>query len=309
MLDEQPAFAEYEAGNLDAAAVPSADLDRVKADPVLSAELIVAPNLCSYYYGFNTKAPVVDDVRIRRALSLAVDRQSLIDNVLKGGQIPAQWFSRPGLAGAPTLESHPDLGVKFDPAAGKALVDEYAAEKGIAVDQIDLSLMFNTSSGHQRIAEAIQQMWKDNLGLNVKLVNQEWAVYLETVKSTETPQIWRMGWCPDYADANNFIKEVFDVNGSSNPAKDGEPYGGINWKDEAFSAKLLEAARELDPAKRVELYAEAEQMLVWDEAAIIPIYWYSRNTVTKPYVTRTFGSAGQEAIEKWDIDMAAKLGQ
>lgn len=309
MLDEQPAFAEYEAGNLDAAAVPSADLDRVKSDPVLSAELVIAPNLCSYYFGFNTKAPVVDDVRVRRALSLAVDRQSLIDNVLKGGQIPAQWFSRPGLAGAPTLESHPDLGVKFDPAAGKALIDEYVAEKGTTADQLDITLVINTSSGHQRIAEAIQQMWKDNLGLNVKIVNQEWAVFLETVKSTETPQIWRMGWCPDYADANNFIKEVFDVNGSSNPAKDGEPYGGINWKDEAFSAKLLEAAREQDPAKRVELYAEAEQMLVWDEAAIIPIYWYTRNTVTKPYVTRTFGSAGQEAIEKWDIDMAAKLGQ
>lgn len=309
MLDAEPAFAEYEAGNLDAAAVPSTQLDRVKTDPTLSAELVVAPDLCSYYYGFNTQAPVVDDVRVRRALSMAVDRQSLIDNVLKGGQIPAQWFSRPGLAGAPTLESHPDLGVKFNKEEANKVLDEYLAEKGITRADLDLTLMFNTSSGHQKIAEAIQAMWKDNLGVDVKLVNQEWKVYLETVKSADTPQIWRMGWCPDYADANNFIREVFSLNGSSNPADPADPtkpIGGINWLNEDFEAKVREAARELDPVKRVELYAEAEQMLVWEGAAIIPIYWYSRNTTTKPYVTRTFGSGGQESIDKWDIDMTAK---
>ena len=309
MLDAEPAFAEYEAGNLDAAAVPSTQLDRVKTDPTLSAELVVAPDLCSYYYGFNTQAPVVDDVRVRRALSLAVDRQSLIDNVLKGGQVPAQWFSRPGLAGAPTLESHPDLGVKFNKEEANKVLDEYLAEKGITRADLDLTLMFNTSSGHQKIAEAIQAMWKDNLGVDVKLVNQEWKVYLETVKSADTPQIWRMGWCPDYADANNFIREVFSLNGSSNPADPADPtkpIGGINWLNEDFEAKVREAARELDPVKRVELYAEAEQMLVWEGAAIIPIYWYSRNTTTKPYVTRTFGSGGQESIDKWDIDMTAK---
>ncbi|HNZ00615.1 MAG TPA: peptide ABC transporter substrate-binding protein [Anaerolineaceae bacterium] len=309
MLDAEPAFAEYEAGNLDAAAVPSTQLDRVKTDPTLSAELVVAPDLCSYYYGFNTQAPVVDDVRVRRALSMAVDRQSLIDNVLKGGQVPAQWFSRPGLAGAPTLESHPDLGVKFNKEEANKVLDEYLAEKGITRADLDLTLMFNTSSGHQKIAEAIQAMWKDNLGVDVKLVNQEWKVYLETVKSADTPQIWRMGWCPDYADANNFIREVFSLNGSSNPADPADPtkpIGGINWLNEDFEAKVREAARELDPVKRVELYAEAEQMLVWEGAAIIPIYWYSRNTTTKPYVTRTFGSGGQESIDKWDIDMTAK---
>ncbi len=103
MLDASPAMAEYESGNIESVAVPLADMDRVKADPELSAQLVVAPNFCTYYYGFNTTAPVVDDVRVRRALSMAIDRQSLIDNVLKGGQEPAQWFSRPGLAGAPTM--------------------------------------------------------------------------------------------------------------------------------------------------------------------------------------------------------------
>ena len=299
MLDEAPAFAEYEAGNLDAAGVPLADIDRVKADPVLSKELVIAPVLCTYYYGFNTKAPVVDDVRVRRALSMAIDRQSLIDNVLKGGQEPAQWFSRPGLAGAPTMETHPDLGVKYNPEEAKKLLDEYLQEKGLTADQLDLTLMFNTASGHQQIAEAIQQMWKDTLGINVKLANQEWKVYLQTIRDPEaTPQIWRLGWCQDYPDANNFVREVFSKGGSANPREG----GGVNWENPKFEELVVQAAREQDPAKRVELYAQAEQILVWEDAVIAPIYWYTRVTVTKPYVQRTFSVlGGLEHIEKWDI--------
>lgn len=303
MLDEQAAFAEYEAGNLDAAGVPLADIDRVKADPVLSKELVIAPNLCTYYYGFNTTAPVVSDVRVRRALSMAIDRQGLIDNVLKGGQEPAQWFSRPGLAGAPTMADHPDLGVKYNPEEAKKQLDEYLAEVGQTADQLDLTLMFNTSSGHQKIAEAIQQMWKDVLGVNVKLVNQEWAVYLDTIKGKDTPQIWRLGWCLDYPDANNFIREVFAVNGSSNPVdKDGNPAGGVMWKNDKFEEIVKQAAAESDPAKRLDLYAQAEQILVYEDAVIAPIYWYTRVSVTKPYVTRTFSVGGHELYYKWDIN-------
>ncbi|MHB8779614.1 MAG: peptide ABC transporter substrate-binding protein [Anaerolineales bacterium] len=301
MLDDAVAFADYEAGNLDASAVPGADLDRVKADPVLSAELVIAPVMCTYYYGFNTTAPVVSDVRVRRALSMAIDRQALIDNVLKGGQEPAQWFSRPGLAGSPTMADHPDLGVKSDAEAAKAELQSYLDETGQTADQLDLTLMFNTSSGHQRIAEAVQQMWADTLGVNVKLVNQEWAVYLATIKGANTPQIFRLGWCLDYPDANNFIRENFDANGSSNPYTDGKPSGGVFYNNPDFFAGLAAAATESDPAKRVEMYAALEQTLVYDDAVIAPIYWYSRNTVTKPYVVRTFGVGGQEALEKWDI--------
>ncbi len=303
MLDETAAFSEYEAGNMDAAAVPLADIDRVKSDPTLSKEFVQAPNLCTYYYGFNTTASGVDDVRVRRALSMAVDRQSLIDNVTKGGQEPAQWFSRPGLAGAPTMDTHPDLGVKYNVAEAKKLLDEYLAEKGTTADKLDLTLVFNTSSGHQKIAEAIQQMWKDNLGLDVKIQNQEWAVYLETIKGAATPQIWRLGWCLDYPDANNFVREVAGSNGSSNPTdKSGNPSGGFFWKNDKFEELIAQAATETDPAKRLDLYAQAEQILVWEDAVMIPIYWYTRVTVTKPYVVRTFSVGGHEIYYKWDIN-------
>lgn len=302
MLDEPAQLAEYEAGNADmVSSPPLSDLDRIKADPTLSKELSVSPQFCTYYYGFNTKAPIVDDARVRRALSMAVDRQSLIDNVTKGGQEPAQWFARPGLAGSPTMADHPDLGIKYDPEAAKAELQSYLDEKGVTADSLDLSLMYNTSTGHQAIAEAIQQMWKDVLGVNVKLVNQEFRVYLDTVQSRDTPQIWRLGWCLDYPDANNFDRENNAVGGSQNPAENGEPYGGFNWKNEEYERLVLEAAKETDPAKRVELYAQAEQIAIVDDVIMIPLYWYTNLDLTKPYVVRTYSSDGKESFEKWDI--------
>jgi oligopeptide transport system substrate-binding protein len=299
MLDEGPQFAAYEAGDADTSVVPSTEIDRVKADPTLSKELNIAPVMCTYYYGFNTKAKFVDDVRVRLALSEAVDRQSLIDNVTKGGQQPAQWFDRPGLGGSPTMKDHPDLGVKYNPADAKAQLDAYLKEKNLTVDKLDLTLMFNTSSGHQKIAEAIQQMWKANLGVTVKLVNQEWKVYLNTIRDpVATPQIWRLGWCQDYPDANNFDREAVGFGSSANPAGG----GGLNWKNPTYEGLLDQAAKETDPTKRVDLYAQAESILVKTDAVLIPIYWYTGVGVTKPNVARTYSVlGGLEHFEKWDI--------
>jgi oligopeptide transport system substrate-binding protein len=291
-LDAIPSFAEYEAGNLDVSAVPLDDLDRVKADPVLSEELTINPVQCTYYYGFNTLKEHVSDVRVRRALSHAVDRQSLIDNVTKGGQEPAQWFSRPGLFGAPTMESHPDAGIKYDTEAAQAELQSYLDETGLTAADLDLTLMFNTSSGHQKIAEAIQQMWKDTLGVDVQLSNQEWKVYLKTIQE-DAPQIWRLGWCSDYAHANNFIKEVFGTGGHEESA--------TNINSEEMDELLAQAAFVADPAEAADLYAQAETIMVYDIAEIIPIYFYTGVGVTKPYVDRTFGVGGQQYFEKWDI--------
>jgi len=301
MLDEAPAMAEFEAGNLDSVGVPTGDMERVKADPKLSKLLVSAPSLCTYYYGFNTKAKFVENVNLRRALSYAVDRQKLIDTVLKGGQEPAQWFGRPGVAAAPTMKTHPNLGVKFDVAKAKEYLAAALKELNTTADKLDITLMFNTSSGHQRIAEFIQQQWKDNLGITVKLTNQEWKVYLQTLETENTPQIWRLGWCMDYPDENNFVREVFALGGNANPEKDGKPYAGVNWKNDKFEDLVKKAAVEMDPAKRLDLYAQAEQILVVDDAVIIPLYWYTRNTLTQPYVKRTFSVAGHEIYYNWEI--------
>lgn len=308
-IDTPEALAEYEAGNLDTSGVDLDNLDRVKADAALSKQLVVAPNFCSYYYGFNTKKAPMDDARVRRAFSMAIDRKSLVDNVLKGGQIPAQWVENPGLNGAPTLEKYPDGGIKYDPETAKKLLAEYLAEKGTTADKLDVTLMFNTSAGHQKIAEAIQLMWKETLGVNVKLLNQEWKVHLAQMDGPDATQIFRTGWCLDYPDANNFTKDLIAIGGSSNqtaPGAKGVPYGGIQWLNPAYEQLIADAAKELDPAKRMDLYAQAGKIAYYDDAVVAPIYWYSRNTVTKPYVTRTFSTGGHEHFEKWDIDMEAK---
>jgi oligopeptide transport system substrate-binding protein len=162
--------------------------------------------------------------------------------------------------------------------------------------------MFNTHSGHQKICEAVQQMWKDNLGINVKLTNQEFRVYLQTLLTKDAPQVWHAGWNLDYPDANNFTREVFAVGGSRNPAEKGMPVGGVQWKNDKFEELVKKAAVEMDPAKRVELYAQAEQILVYDDAVIIPIYWYTNVQMTQPWIKRTFSvQSPSERYEKWEV--------
>ena len=298
-LEASGELAEYEAGNLDVAAVPLSDIERVKADPVLSQEFRIAPVLCTYFYGFNTQAEFTDDVRVRRALSMALDRQSLVDNVTRGGQEPAQWFARPGLVAAPTMADHPDLGIAYDPEAAVAELQGYLDEKGLTADQLDITLMFNTSAGHQAIAEAIQQMWASTLGVNAQLTNQEFAVFLDTILDpVATPQVYRLGWCVDYPDANNFTREVFAAGGSQNPNSP-DP-GGIGWFNQEFEDLVRQAAAERDPAVRVELYAQAEEILVDTDAAIIPIYWYTSVGLTKPYITRSYAVTGHNDFTIWD---------
>lgn len=290
-LDTSPAFSEYEAGSMDYVGVPLTELDRVKADPALGKELFLGPNFCTYYYGYNvTKAPF-DDARVRRAFSMAFDRQDLVDNVTKGGQIPARWFSRPGLAAAPTPEDSPELGINFDPAGAKAELDAYLKEKGLTIDQLPpITLMVNQVEGHIKIAEAAQAMWKENLGVEVQLTTQEWKVFLETLNE-DPPQIWRLGWCLDYADADNFLKGVFRSNSGNNHTM---------WKSETYDALVDKAGAETDNVKRLDMYRQAEDLLVKTEAAIIPIYWYTTVSVTKPTVVRTYSLTGHEYYEKWD---------
>jgi len=213
IVEASTAFAMYENGELDTVALPGPEVDRVKADPVLSAEYYQAPRACTYYYGMvNNKAPF-DDVRVRKAFSMTVDKQSVIDNVLKGGQIPAGFFAPPGIFGRP--DDDMGIGLDYDIAAANAFLDEYLAEKGLTRETLEVTMMHNTSEGHANIAAAIQQMWLDNLGVQVSVENQEWGVYLDTIGNDtpleEMPHIFRLGWCADYADENNWVYEVFNA--------------------------------------------------------------------------------------------------
>lgn len=306
ILDSSAALAEFESGNLTGMSeVPTSELDRLKADPELSEALSIGEDMCTYYYGFNTTAQFVNDARVRRALSMAIDRQSLIDNVAKGGQIPAQWWTRPGLAAAPTLEEYPDLGIKYDPEGAKALIEAYMAEKGISdPSEIKIELMHNTSENHAKIAVAVQQMWKDTLGIGITISNQEWAVYLKTIRSENAPQVFRNGWCTGYPDAASFLNDGISSGSSLNPTVDSlpgsKPIGMVMWYNERFEDLIDEARLTLDVAERTNLYAEAEQILVYEDAALAPIYWYKSLQLSDPALNRTYSIlGGVENFYKW----------
>ncbi|MBN1148788.1 MAG: peptide ABC transporter substrate-binding protein, partial [Anaerolineales bacterium] len=175
-MEVSTAFAEFEAGNLDTSGIPAGDMDRVVNDPVYKEMIEQVYTLGTEFYSFQTQLPPTDDVRVRMALSLAIDRESLVANVVKTG-IPARYFTNPGVAGGPKPEQYQDLGVKYDPEKAKQLLDEYLAEKGTTADQLTLTLLFNTTESNKRVAEAIQAMWKETLGIEVQLLNQERKVF------------------------------------------------------------------------------------------------------------------------------------
>jgi len=155
--------------------------------------------------------------------------------------------------------------------------------------------MFNTSESHQGIAEFVQASWKEHLGVGVKLANQEWKVYLKTL-TEDAPQAFRLGWCADYPDENNWVLEVFHPTMSANEPKWSGPDA------DEFASLVEEAAAESDPAKRKELYFEAEKLLCVDSAVIAPIYYYTDPTTTKLYVERTFSKQpGKQEIWTWKV--------
>lgn len=293
-LDPQQQFAEYVAGTLDASSVPLEEVDRVKADATLSAEYKVGTNPCTYYIGFdNTEAPT-DNANLRRALSFAIDRVAIVENVTRGGQIAAQWFSRPGLDAAPTLELNPDLGVIHNPELAQEALALALEEMGYSdVSELgEIVLAYNDSSGHAAIVQAIQQMWTDTLGITAQLTPMDPSTYFSTV-SEEAPMAYRSGWCQDYSDANNFLYDVMYSRSSQNDT---------GFSNEAYDELVSQARTETDPEVRRDLYAQAEQILVADEAAVAPIYWYTTNELIKPYVEPTVSVTGNQAYFNWDVN-------
>lgn len=304
LTDASAAFANYEAGTIDVLeTVPLAEMDRIQADPVLSEELFIAPDYCTYYYGYNTIRAPMDNVHLRRAFSAAIDRQALIDNVLKGGQEPAQWFARPGLVAAPTMETHPDLGIGYDPEMAQAELALALEDLGLSdVSELPpLTLMHNESEAHARIAEAVQQMWVNELNIEVQITTQEWAVYLDALKEDDAPHIYRMGWCQDYPDASNFLLDVWGDGGSGTlRSKWNSTEKGTQQTE--FQSLIQEAMVLEDTAARLELYAQAEQILSYEDPPLANIYWYTTVQMTKPFVTRTYELYGQPAFEKWSFN-------
>ena len=222
-----------------------------------NSALTVSPILDTYFYRLNVTRPILNEAKVRRALSLAVDRQTLNDTVLRGQQRPAFSFTPPDCASGYTP---PALAVS-DPAGARALLAEagYPGGKNLP----PLEILINISGNHQIIAEAVQAMWRRELNLDVRIVSMEASAALEQ-RSRLAYQILRSDWVADFADPKAFL-EIFASDSEANHT---------GWKNKNYDALLAEADHTADPATRFALLQRAETILL-EESPLIPIYHLS----------------------------------
>ena len=219
--------------------------------------LKIDPYMGTYFYRINTKNETLSDVRVRKALAYSINRQLLVDKVTQCGQIPAYSFTPPGSNGY-----QPATEIPYDPVLAKQLLSEagYSSDNPFP----KLEILFNTNEGHRKVALAIQQMWQNELGIEVELVNQDWKVYLSREMVGDF-QISRAGWIGDYEDPNTFL-DLMRPNRGNNKT---------GWENMDFDALVEEANTINDQEKRYELLNEAEKILI-DNMPIIPLYTYVR---------------------------------
>ncbi len=281
------ALSMYESGSLDTVNVPPTDLDRVQADPVLSAEYYNGGSNILYYYIFNGLRAPFDDALVRQAFVAATDRGAIVSAITKGGEIPALTVTPPGSVGHVPNEA--GIGIPFDPERAKELLAEAGFENGEGLPTVTLA--FNSSEANSRIAQAVQQMWQSNLGVVVELQAVEGRAYSE-IAAEGAFNVWRMGWGMDYPDANNIHSEMF-TSAVGAPAI---------VKNAEYDSLIARAAVESDRTVRQELYEAAERILVQEEAAVLPIYWSAQNILTKPYLQRVLAPTYQPEFWKWSVD-------
>ena len=225
-----------------------------------------APYIGTYYYLLNINKPPLDDVRVRRALSMTVDRDRLSSTVLHGSNVPTYSITPPGTLGyqPPTLFGH-------DVEKARQLLAEAGYPNGEGWPGLELT--YNTSEAHLKIAVALQQMWKDALNIDVTLANQEWKVYLDSVDQMNF-QMARRGWIGDYVDPNNFL-DLFLCAGGNN---------STGFCDPIYDDMILQQApRAKTREERYAIFKAAETRLM-EQMPIIPIYTYTSNHLIHPSV-------------------------
>jgi oligopeptide transport system substrate-binding protein len=251
------AFEAGEVDALDAGGLPPDEIGRLKETP----EYEVYPALGTYYYGFNLEN--LPDLHERRALSLAIDRRTIVDNIAQADQVPSTGYSPNGLPGFDTFNPNSP----WTPENGDldAAKNELAQAKN---PKTDLTLFFNDSPGHKEIATAVQAQWKE-LGISTTLKQQEWAQFLEFLgpPPNSAVDVYRSGWIGDYVDAINFL-ELWTCDSGNNNS---------NYCDKEYDALVEQARSTQDDQARFEIYGQLEQKLVGQDGALpmTPIYWYT----------------------------------
>ena len=262
----------FEADEIDATVggLPPEELPRLKG----TAEYQQYPALGTYYYGLNVDN--IPDVNQRRAMALAIDRRSIIDNVAQADQLPASGMTPEGMPGFDDINPQSEW---LPETANIERAKELMAKVKNPVK--DVSLILNDAPGHREIAVAVQSMWRE-LGLNVDISQQEWAQYLEFLGPPPAKSVdaFRFGWIGDYVDAMNFL-ELWTCDSGNN---------STNYCDPAYD-RLVEKARTIsDDSRRYEIYGQLEDMLFGPDGAVpfVPIYWYTYVNLERGSIAKTF---------------------
>ena len=260
--DDVQGLTRWKAGEVDKTDIPAGQYPTLKAE--FGDEVYALPRLCNYYFTFNMSEngpEAFKDVRVRQALALALDRSVITDQVLQGGQFPAYNFTPAATAGFDTPDS--DL-ANMSQSDRDARALELMAEAGYGKggEPLKFEYLYNTSEAHEQIAIVASQMWKQKLGVEATLANQEWKVFLEN-RGAQNFEMARGAWCGDYNEASTFLDLLTTPSG---------------YNDGKFSSarvdELMTNAKSSQNANP--LYTEVEGILA-DEMPVVPVYHYSTN--------------------------------
>ncbi|WGU95205.1 peptide ABC transporter substrate-binding protein [Paenibacillus dendritiformis] len=271
----------YETGQIDYAGMPTGRVPNEQI-PILKEtkpdELNIKGIATTYYYLFNNQQEPFNNVNIRKALSRAIDRQLIVDKVTLGGELPAFGIVPPGITGLKDgfRNEHKDDYFTENIEEAKALLQKGLGELGLSA-MPEFTLAYNTDENHKKVAEAVADMWSKNLGVKVKIENQEWGVFLKN-RTALNYQMARAGWTTDYNDPMSFIDLYMTGSGNND----------IGYSNPEFDKLVREAKRALDNKERMELMAQAERMLIEQDQAIIPLYYYTSVGLKKPYLKNVF---------------------
>lgn len=257
---------------------PAALRIMLKQDPPRN-DINPAPFIGCYYYMLNTTRKPLNDVRVRKALSLALDREEICSKIMGAGEIPAYSLVPPGMEGYEGQTCAAE-----DPEEARRLLAEAGYPEGKGFPRMDI--LYNTDEAHQSVAELIRKQWQRELGIQIKTRNEEWASYLSSHRQMKY-NVSRRGWIGDYADPSTFL-DMMVTGGEQN---------NTGWSNAEYDRMIKAAAQEADPEKRMQIFRQSERILM-DELPILPIYFYVSKNMVKPYV-RGFYNNIQDVHPVW----------
>lgn len=271
-------YASYRSGELDfIEQFPTEEIPNLLA----SGELKIKPYVGTYYVSFNNQLEPFNNPKVREAFSLAIDRNFIVNTVTASGETPAPGFVPAGVADAEEGKDFRTVGGEYysvkpedyeaNCEKARELLKEAGYENGQGFPVVEF--LYNTSESHKAIAEALQNMWQEQLGVQVTLQNQEWNVFL-TERKKGNYSIARDGWIADYNDPMSFLDMFVTGSGNNNP----------QYSNPKFDELIKKAKVTTDPAERFKLMHEAEDLAFGEDVCATPLYYYVNKFMIKPNI-------------------------